>query len=100
MTAGCTKKMRIGTGYCGKPVKASGLCGLHLAAQNRADKNYLARMAKWQRYEELQAEAKRLSKILGVTVTVNFGFNRQVTGEFVVPGDWLRAIAKKAKEAS
>ena len=60
-----------------------------LAAKNRTAKKYLAR----------HAEAKRLSKILLVPVSVHVDCcTLEATESFVVPGDWLRAVAKRAKD--
>lgn len=81
---------------CGRKAVQDGLCSLHLKVRERR----AAKIAEWDAKRDagarLLAEAKRLSEVLGVHVSANYSWAGQggYTGDFVVPADWLRRIAK------
>lgn len=81
---------------CGRKVVEDGLCKLHLSARNRRRAKDAEYEKKMERGNALQEEAKELSAKLGIEVTADysvFGAGRgSYTGDFTVPGDWLRAL--------
>jgi hypothetical protein len=80
---------------CGRPAFQDGLCKLHYKVRER-------REAKSREYQEarirgrtLRDEAERLSEQLGIKVEADFSWHQgEYNGNFVVPGDWLRALAE------
>jgi hypothetical protein len=83
---------------CGMPIERDGKCKIHLRVDER-------RAAKDREYAEkrdcadaLQREATTLSAALGIDVNAYFNpyakGGGNYTGDFVVPGDWLRSQVK------
>lgn len=99
----CTVTVNRGSGRwsnyqpCGRAVERDGKCKLHLCVDERrreADKKWKDKMAFGNR---IQAEAKDLTARLGFKVTAEYSSLGKggYTGNFVVPGDWLRAQADR-----
>lgn len=81
---------------CGRPVERDGKCKLHLRADERRAERSREYEAKAARGAALCAEAQRLSEKLGVAVSADYSWSKSdYTGAFVVPGDWLRALANE-----
>ena len=78
---------------CGRPIKSDGLCGIHLAAENRKLANEQKRQEEKQRDDAIRAEAEVIGQKLGIAVTADYTYSGSCTGDFVVPGEWLRSKA-------
>ena len=80
---------------CGREAVEDGLCKIHLKVRERRQASTNAYLARQERGIRLLDEADALSKRLGIEVKAYynpyFGSNGDYTGDFVVPGDWLRA---------
>lgn len=80
---------------CGRPVKEDGLCGLHLGARNRRAEKAKKGREERERGVRIRDEAEALGAALGITVTAHYrGGQGYYDGNFVVPGDWLRALTQ------
>lgn len=48
---------------------------------------------KYERGNELMAEARRLSRHFGISIRAEYSWRRnEFTGGFIVPGHWLRSL--------
>jgi hypothetical protein len=83
---------------CGRKAVEDGLCSLHLRVRQRREEKNRAWKEDYEFGEAMGREAETLSEALGVKVTANYSWQQsKYTGAFVVPGDWLRAIAKRER---
>lgn len=83
---------------CGRAIERDGKCKMHLRHLEKARDKEAARIAKRDRGEALQNEALTLSEMLGFIVTADYSWSRNdYTGNFVVPGDWLRTHAQAVR---
>ena len=77
---------------CGRIAVKDGLCSLHLRVRDKQAEKAAAYQAKERRARALIDEAEALSKRLGIEVKADYSWmSRGYTGNFTVPGDWLRA---------
>lgn len=88
-------------GECGRPAFEDGLCKMHLRVRANREEKARAYAAREQRSADLQEEANRLSRLLGVDVRPDYNpFIRTKTGQgdytgaMTVPGDWLALVAE------
>ena len=80
---------------CGREAVEDGLCKIHLKVRERRQASTDAYLARQERGERLASEAEEMSSRLGIDVRPHYnphlGRHGDYTGDFIVPGDWLRA---------
>lgn len=103
MTKLCSEKVNRGDSRwsnfqpCGRVAVEDGLCSLHLNVRKRRAAKEAERQTRRARGDNLVAEAEALSRQLGIGVRADYWpwgkGGGHYTGDFTVPGDWLRKQA-------
>ena len=86
---------------CSRPAVENGMCSMHLKVEARRAQREAEWEARYARGQKLQDEATKLSAYLGVPIRAYYDPFRnkgEYTGDFVVPGDWLRGVYEERRE--